>query len=176
MVSDHLLQEFPPVSTESWEGVIRRDLKGADYANKLIWQTAEGIAVKPYYRAEDIAGLEFSDAIPGAIPYLRGAHSTGDWRIREEIDETDPEEANRAAHNAVHAGAGEIAFRNANFTNASDLELFIANLDEIPVHFEKARESQLRLLMLCFFSSRRRHTRSTGWNPLTNLDFAAEVI
>jgi len=176
MDSDHLLQEFPSVSTESWEGVIRRDLKGADYANKLIWQTAEGIAVKPYYRAEDIAGLEFPDAIPGAFPYVRGTHSTGDWRIREEIDVTDPEEANRAAHSAVLAGAGEIAFRNANFTNASDLEILLANLDEIPVHFEKARESQLRLLMGRLKGRQRLSPISTGWNPLTNLDFAAEVI
>ncbi len=113
MDSDHLLQEFPPVSTELWEEVIRRDLKGADYAKKLIWQTAEGLAVKPYYRAEDIAGLEFPDAAPGAFPYARSARLTGDWRIREEIDAADPEEANRAAHSAVHAGAGEIAYRNA---------------------------------------------------------------
>jgi methylmalonyl-CoA mutase len=176
MASEHLLQEFPPVSTETWEEVIRRDLKGADYANKLIWQTAEGIAVGPYYRAEDIAGLEFPDAIPGAFPYARGTHSTGDWRIREEIAATDPEEANRAAHSAVLAGAGEIAFCNANFANASDLELLLANLDEIPVHFEKAGESQLRLLMERLKGRQRLSPISTGWNPLTNLDFAAEVI
>jgi methylmalonyl-CoA mutase len=176
MDSDHLLQEFPPVSTEAWEKVIRHDLKGADYANKLIWHTAEGIAVKPYYRAEDIADLEYTDAIPGAFPYVRGTHSTGDWRIREEIDATDPEEANRAAHNAVLAGAGEIAFRNANFANALDLELFLANLDEIPLHFEKAGEQQLRLLMERLKGRQRLSPISTGWNPLTNLDFAAEVI
>ena len=39
MAADNLLQEFPPVSTQSWEEVIRKDLKGADYAKKLIWQT-----------------------------------------------------------------------------------------------------------------------------------------
>jgi len=176
MASEHLLQEFPPVSTESWEKVTRRDLKGADYANKLIWKTAEGIAVKPYYRAEDIAGLEYTDAIPGAFPYVRGTHSTGDWRIREEIDAADPEEANRAAHSAVLAGAGEIAFRNANFANASDLELLLANLDEIPVHFENAGEQQLRLLIARLTGLHRLSPVSTGWNPLTNLDFAAEII
>jgi methylmalonyl-CoA mutase len=176
MASDHLLQEFPPVSTESWEEVIRRDLKGADYAKKLIWQTAEGLAVRPYYRAEDIAGLEYPDAAPGAFPYARSARSTGDWRIREEIDAVEPEEANRAAHNAVLAGAGEIAFRYANFENASDLELLLANLDEIPVHFENAGEPQLRLLIEWLAGRHRQAQVSTGWNPLTNLDFAAEVI
>jgi methylmalonyl-CoA mutase len=176
MASDHLLQEFPPVSTESWEEVIRRDLKGADYAGKLIWQTTEGLAVKPYYRAEDIAGLEYPDAAPGAFPYARSARVAGDWRIREEIDAADPEEANRAAHSAVIAGAGEIAFRKAHFENASDLEIFLANLDEIPVHFEDAREPQLRLLIEWLNGRQRLSPVSTGWNPLTNLDFAAEAI
>ena len=175
MDNDHLLEEFPPVSTASWEEVIRRDLNGADYANQLIWQTAEGLAVKPYYRAEDIAGLEYPDAAPGAFPYARGTRSTGDWRIREEIDAADPEEANRAALSAVLAGAEEIAFRNANIENASDLGMLLANLEEIPVHFENAGEPQLRLLIERLNGRQRLLRVSTGWNPLANLDFAAEV-
>ena len=176
MASDHLLQAFPPVSTESWEEVIRKDLKGADYAKKLIWQTAEGLAVKPYYRAEDIAGLEFPDAAPGAFPYARSDRATGDWRIREEIDATDPKEANRAAHAAVLAGAEEIAFSNARFENATDLEMLLAGLEEIPVHFGNAVEQQLRLLIELLAGLHRLPPVSTGWNPLANLDFSAEVI
>jgi methylmalonyl-CoA mutase len=68
MSADKLLQEFPPVSTQSWEEVITKDLKGADYAKRLIWQSEDGLAVKPYYRAEDIAGLEYLDAAPGNFP------------------------------------------------------------------------------------------------------------
>ena len=176
MASDYLLQEFPPVSTELWEEVIRRDLKGADYATKLIWQTAEGLAVKPYYRAEDIEGLEYPHAAPGTFPYARSARATGNWRIREEINVADLEEANRAAHSAVLAGAGEIAYRNARLESAADLEMLLANLEEIPVHFEDAGEPQLRLLMERLKRQHRQSPVSTGWNPLTNLDFAAEVV
>ncbi|MGD0680518.1 MAG: methylmalonyl-CoA mutase family protein [Terracidiphilus sp.] len=176
MDSDYLLQEFPPVSTKLWEEVIRRDLKGADYAKKLIWQTAEGLAVRPYYRAEDIDGLEYPDAAPGAFPYARSARSTGDWRIREEIEMADPEEANRAAHSAVLAGAEEIAFCNAHFENASEVEMFLAGLDEVPVHFENTGESQLRLLIEHLNGRHRSSQISTDWNPLSNLGFAAEVI
>ena len=50
--------EFPAVSTEDWEAVIAKDLKGADYEKKLVWRTEEGFSLRPYYRAEDIAGLE----------------------------------------------------------------------------------------------------------------------
>jgi len=176
MARDYLLQGFPPVSTESWEEVIRRDLKGADYANKLIWQTAEGLAVKPYYRAEDIVGLEYTNAVPGTYPYARSTRSSGNWRIREEIDSTAPEEANRAAHSAVLDGAEEIVFRYVNFENDLDLEMLLVNLDEIPVHFENAGEPQLRLLIERLNGRQRLSPISTGLNPLTNLDFAAEVI
>jgi methylmalonyl-CoA mutase len=51
-------EDFPPVSTDEWERAIHEDLKGADYEKKLVWKTDEGIAVKPYYRAEDTAQIE----------------------------------------------------------------------------------------------------------------------
>jgi methylmalonyl-CoA mutase len=53
-----LLEEFPPVSTAAWEDRIRRDLKGADYDERLVWKTDEGIAVRPYYRSEHIVPRE----------------------------------------------------------------------------------------------------------------------
>ena len=56
MATEHLLEEFPPVSTKAWEAAIARDLKGADYEKKLIWRTEEGLAVKPYYRARGFEG------------------------------------------------------------------------------------------------------------------------
>ena len=114
MSTHNLLQEFPPVSTQTWEEIIQKDLKGADYARKLIWQTDERLRIKPYYRAEDIEGLEYLDSAPGDFPYLRGSQTTPGWHICEEIDIIDPEEANRAACRAVAAGAEEIAFLNVS--------------------------------------------------------------
>ncbi len=58
-----LLDEFPPVPTSAWEDQIRRDLKGANYDKRLVWKTDEGIAVRPYYRAEQIVAR---DPLPNA--------------------------------------------------------------------------------------------------------------
>jgi len=91
MATEHLLEGFPPVSTAAWEAAIARDLKGADYEKKLIWRSDEGLAVKPYYRAEDLKELAFLNAAPGEFPYRRGARATGDWQIREEIDASNAE-------------------------------------------------------------------------------------
>lgn len=166
-----LLQEFPPVSTQAWEEAIRKDLKGTDYSKKLIWQTDEGLALKPYYRAEDIAGLKYLDAAPGAFPYVRGSRPTG-WLIREEIDEADLKKANQGAHYAVAAGAEEIAFLNIAIKNAVDLEELLTGLQDIPVHFHDCDDSLLRLLIEKKTSS----TVSTGWDPISDPDLAAEVV
>ena len=112
MATESLLSEFPPVSTEQWERIIRENVKGPDYASKMIWHPEEGLAVKPYYRAEDLAGLQFLDAKPGDFPHVRSARVSGDWRIREELDIADPEGVNSAACNAIAAGAEEIAFHH----------------------------------------------------------------
>jgi len=77
-----LAEDFPPVPTELWEAAIRRDLKGADYEQTLVWRTDEGIAVRPYYRSKDLSGLEAQTAtIPGHFPFVRG--SGADWEIDE---------------------------------------------------------------------------------------------
>ena len=65
---EKLFTEFPPVSTEQWEEVIKADLKGADYERKLVWKTPEGFNVRPYYRAENLAGLKFLAPKPGFSP------------------------------------------------------------------------------------------------------------
>jgi len=59
-----LFEEFPAVTTEQWEAVIQKDLKGADYNKKLVWKTAEGFSVRPYYRAEDLNSITWNNVEP----------------------------------------------------------------------------------------------------------------
>ena len=40
---------FDPVSEKEWKQKIQVDLRGADYNDTLIWQSEEGIDVKPFY-------------------------------------------------------------------------------------------------------------------------------
>ena len=80
----NLGQDFPPVSTETWEAAIAKDLKGADYEKKLVWRTEEGLAVRPYYRAEALAGLEDQlRTMPGRYPFVRG--SGRGWEIAQNL-------------------------------------------------------------------------------------------
>lgn len=176
MQTELLLAEFEPVKTVEWDAAIARDLDGADYEKKLIWHTEEGFAVKPFYRAEDLQELASLDAGPGEFPYRRGGRANGDWQIREEIDATDPKEANSEACAAIAAGAEGIAFSKVQPKNSAELSALLANLDEIPVHFERADEGLIRLLIDRL--SKRRHAGvvTTGCDALAGFAFANEVI
>jgi methylmalonyl-CoA mutase len=176
MQTELLLAEFQPIKTVEWDAAIARDLDGADYEKKLIWHTEEGFAVKPFYRAEDLRELASLDAGPGEFPYRRGGRANGDWQIREEIDATDPKEANSAAIAAIAAGAEGIAFSKVQPKNSAVLSAVLANLGEIPVHFERADERLIRLLIDRL--SKRRHggVVTTGCDALAGFTFANEVI
>ena len=79
----HLGPDFPPVTTAEWEAAIHKDLKGADYEKKLVGRTDEGIPVRPYYRREDLAGLETQlQSAPGHFPFVRGSGKA--WETRQE--------------------------------------------------------------------------------------------
>ena len=111
--AEKLFEEFPPVSTEQWEAVIKEDLKGADYEKKLVWQTPEGFKVKPYYRAEDLEGIDFLKSLPGEFPFVRGNKPLDNtWFIRQDIDvkETGIEGANRKALDILQKGVDSVGF------------------------------------------------------------------
>ncbi len=176
MATESHLSEFPPVSTEQWEHIIRENVKGAEYASKMIWHPEEGLAVKPYYRAEDLAGLQFLDAAPGDFPYVRSARVTGDWLIREDFDIADPEEANRAACSAIAAGTEEIAFHHSKLESSSDLALLLVNLDAVPVHFAGLSQAAFELLIERLKIRPHEASVSTDLDPLADLGRSAEIV
>ena len=79
----NLAEEFPPVSTDTWEAAILKDLKGADYEKKLVWRSDEGLTVRPYYRSDALAGLDAqTTSAPGQAPFVRGEGKA--WTIAQE--------------------------------------------------------------------------------------------
>jgi methylmalonyl-CoA mutase len=176
MEPESLLSAFPHVPTEEWERMIREMVPGPDYAAKLIWHPEEGLAVRPYYRAEDLAGIPFLDARPGEFPFVRGTRRLGGWRIREEIDANDLRKANQSAIDAVAAGADEISFTGAQVKTQSDLSLLLANLGEVPVHIANADPPFVHLLIDRLKADPQTAGISADIDPLANIEFSAETI
>ena len=115
-----LFSEFPPVSTEAWEAQINTDLKGKDYDKTLIWRTNEGINVRPYYRDENLNGLEFVGTLPGQFPFVRGNRKAGNnWLIRQDIEVVNLVEANQKALDIISKGVASVGFVFKNYREIS---------------------------------------------------------
>ncbi len=130
MEDNKLFSEFPPVSTEKWEEVINKDLKGADYEKKLVWKTLEGFKVKPYYRAEDLDNLEYLESNPGQAPFTRGKQTNGNlWDIRQDIKADSIEEANALAVEAAARGANSLGFCACKADTVERMEALLKGID-----------------------------------------------
>ena len=72
------------------------------------WLTPEGIAVKPVYGPDDVAGLDFLDTYPGLPPYLRGPYPTmyvtQPWTIRQYAGFSTAEDSNAFYRRNLAAG------------------------------------------------------------------------
>ena len=108
---EKLFSDFPPVSTQEWMDKIMVDLKGADYEKKLVWRTNEGFKVKPFYRQEDLEGLNTTEGLPGEFPYIRGNKKNDNtWYIRQDIRVDDAKEANAKALDILNKGVDSLGF------------------------------------------------------------------
>jgi methylmalonyl-CoA mutase len=72
------------------------------------WLTPEGIAVKPLYGSEDVAGLDCLDTYPGLAPFLRGPYPTmyvtQPWTIRQYAGFSTAEDSNAFYRRNLAAG------------------------------------------------------------------------
>src|SRR5690554_321517 len=100
-MSESLFKEFDEVSAKQWKQKIQYDLKGADYNKTLVWQSSEGIHVKPFYHQDDFS--EDFEAIPGQPKA---------WAVAQEIFVDDEAIANGIAIDAINRGAQAIVFKS----------------------------------------------------------------
>lgn len=110
-MAEKLFTEFPPVSTEQWDAVITKDLKGADYEKKLVWKTHEGFSVRPYYRAENLGDIKSLGEMPGQFPFVRGIKNDNNWLTRQDICLCiGIEKANEEALDILNKGVESLGF------------------------------------------------------------------
>ena len=85
-----------------WEALAAKEVNGRD----LTWRTPEGIAVKPLYTAEDVAGID--PGLPGFPPFTRGVRATmyagRPWTVRQYAGFSTAEESNAFYRRNLAAG------------------------------------------------------------------------
>ncbi|WP_018547261.1 methylmalonyl-CoA mutase [Streptomyces sp. LaPpAH-108] len=91
-------------SAEEWRAAVERTTGGG----APVWETPEGIGVKPLYTGRDLEGLDFLETYPGIAPYLRGPYPTmyvnQPWTIRQYAGFSTAEESNAFYRRNLAAG------------------------------------------------------------------------
>ncbi len=90
-----------------WLDLASKEMKGGDPAS-LVWDTPEGIAVKPVYTAADLEELDHLESLPGHVPFTRGPKATmyagRPWTIRQYAGFSTAEESNTFYRQALAGG------------------------------------------------------------------------
>lgn len=94
-------------SFNDWKKLVRKETKGGKLED-LIWDTPEGIKIKPLYTHEDIKNFKYQDSPPGTFPFLRGPRATmytnKPWTIRQYAGFSTAKESNRFYKQALKNG------------------------------------------------------------------------
>ncbi len=123
MTKKGLFDEFPDISAKEWKQKIQFDLKGADYNETLVWESLEGIKVKPFYSSEDIK------------EETANVNHTPKWRIGQSIFVQNETAANKKAIDALKRGAEDLVFTIPTEAIKIDALLKNINLKDTTVYF-----------------------------------------
>jgi len=98
---------FEKKTVADWEKLAAKEIKKED-TSSLIWDTPEGIKVKPLYTMEDLEKLENINTMPGMAPFTRGPRAsmyTGrPWTVRQYAGFSTAEESNAFYKRNLAAG------------------------------------------------------------------------
>jgi methylmalonyl-CoA mutase len=98
-MSKTLFNDFESVSSKAWKQKIQVDLKGADYNDALIWNTNDGIDVKPFYHQDEF----------NSLPEVSSTKAS-QWKICQSIYVLNEKHSNKTAIDAINRGAEQIEF------------------------------------------------------------------
>ena len=175
----NILDDFAPISTQEWKDKIIVDLKGADFDKKLVWRTPEGFNVQPFYRQEDLEGLQTTQSAPGQYPFVRGTKENNDWYIRQNIPAMDPKAANAKALDVLNKGINSLGFRIPGKELSAD---YIATLldgiycEVIELNFRTCMHKTLELAQLLADYFNRKHLDLKALRGSINCDPMQQML
>jgi len=118
-----LFSNFPEISSKQWKQKIQVDLKGADYNKTLIWDSPEGISVKPFYH-------------PDENKTTNKSATSFTFQNCQSIYVTNGIDANQKALTALTKGADSIQFIIENEDISVESLLQNLNLEEHKIFFQ----------------------------------------
>lgn len=121
--NDKLFSEFENVSSKQWKQQIQYELKGADYNETLVWESPEGIKVKPFYHLDEIE-----------LPTQFNAPKDT-FEILQNIFVHDVKKSNERALDSINRGAESIRFTIENETISIEELMQNLPLEKVTYYF-----------------------------------------
>ncbi len=160
--TDNFFSEFPTVSKQEWIERATKDLKGADFNEKLVWKTEEGLEIMPFYTKEDLESLEYLKSFQNSNANTEETHlGARNWLSTQQIEVEDWKQANEQALLALQNGADGVCFDLRTVKGKVDFKIL---LKEILFPY-----CQVNFVIPCgmygFFSEFEQYFESRGYSP-----------
>ena len=171
---EKLFNEFETVSSKEWKQKIQFELKGADYNDTLVWESLEGIKVKPFYHQDELENT------------INIKTNVSNFKILQDIFVFDVEKSNNKAKEVLKRGAESIRFTIEN--ENVDFKTLMNNLplEGINYHLHLTFLSTEYIQILNSFAKENKasiylhidpiHQLTTDGNWFTNLESDIKII
>ncbi|MGL2964329.1 methylmalonyl-CoA mutase subunit beta [Flavobacterium sp. RSB2_4_14] len=156
-MSDQLFKEFNPVSSKQWKQQIQYELKGADYNETLVWESPEGIKVKPFYHVDE---FESKYAINTPV---------NAFAILQNIFVHDVKKSNERALDTLNRGAESICFTLENETIFIEDLMQNLPLEKVTYYFKLPTLSTDLIVKINTFSSKNKANCIIQIDPIGQL-------
>ena len=104
--------DAPAPNQEAWQEAASKSAPNGN-VDGLGWETPDGIHLKALYTQADLAGVPYTNSLPGFEPYLRGPQATmysvRPWTIRQYAGFSTAEESNLFYRKALEGGGQGIS-------------------------------------------------------------------
>lgn len=120
-----LFSDFESVTSKQWKQQIQYELKGADYNETLVWESPEGIKVKPFYHSDETPDNSNFEINTPKEPFS----------ILQNIFVHDIKKSNERALDSLNRGAESIRFTIENETISIEDLMQNLPLEKITYYF-----------------------------------------
>jgi len=123
VANNNLFSDFEAVSSKQWKQQIQYELKGADYNETLVWESPEGIKVKPFYHTDEME------------TNLNAITPTNPFAIVQNIFVHDVQKSNARALETLQRGAESVRFTLENDTTSVEELMQNLPLENVNYYF-----------------------------------------
>ncbi|MFT5616969.1 MAG: methylmalonyl-CoA mutase [Arenicella sp.] len=127
--TDNFFSEFPTISKQEWIERATKDLKGADFNEKLVWKTEEGLEIMPFYTKEDLESLAYLKSFQNSNANTEETHlGARNWLSTQQIEVENWKQANEQALLALQNGADGVCFDLRNVEGKVDFKILLKDV------------------------------------------------